>query len=157
MKFINGIEHICADCGTNPCEYHDCEQIIDGWDAEYLDKDTNRNGGYYKIKKCPHFTDGSDCQSCANFKRCKMIIPYGKECVFFARRAKKSDRTRMIDELKELSMYMTSIECEAVYNLILGLKMGDCRLEMSEVDTEAHERVKRIKHVMKFAKKRGTK
>lgn len=152
MKFVNGIEHICSDCGTEPCEYHDCQNIIDGWEAEWLNKDTNKNGGYYKIKKCPHFTDGSDCKSCANFTKCKMIIPYGKECVWFARRAKKSDRVKLIDELKELSLLMTSDECESVHDFIIGLKMGDSKLEYSEVDRESRERVKRLKNVRKFTK-----
>ena len=152
MKFINGKNHICADCGTDPCEYHDCDQLIDGWDAEYLDADKNRNYGYYRIKKCPHFTDGSDCKSCANFTKCKLLLPYGEACKWFTRRAKKSDRTRMIDELKELSMLMTADETEAVYNFILGLKMGDPKLEYLEVEKLAKERVKRLKNVRKFGK-----
>lgn len=153
MKFVNGELHICADCGTNPCEYHDCDQLIDGWDAEYLDKEHNEKGGYYKIKKCPHFTDGSDCKSCANFARCKMLIPYGKECYWFARRAKKSDRVRIIDELKEFTMLMTGDEAETLYNFVLGLKYGDMKLEYNELEKEARERVKRLKTIKKVTEK----
>ena len=152
MKFVNGINHICTDCGTEPCEYHDCQKIIDGWDAEYIDKDNQRQGGHYKIKKCPHFTDGSDCKSCANFTRCKLIMPYGKECEWFTRRAKKSDRAKLIEELKELSMLFDSAECEAVHNFIIGVKMGDCKLEFPEVDMYSRERIRRLKHLRKFTK-----
>lgn len=154
MKFINGENHICGDCGTEPCEYHDCDKVIDGWVAEYLNKDTNKNGGYYRIKKCPHFTDGSDCQSCANFKACKLLIPYGAECNFFSRRAKKSDRVRLVDEIKNLSMFMTSDECEAVYNFVIGLKYGDTRLEYADVVSESKERIKRLKNVKRKAVKK---
>ena len=152
MKFINGKNHICSDCGTEPCEYHDCNLLIDGWDAEWTEKGRNADGGYYRIKKCPHFTDGSDCKSCANFTKCKMIVPYGEACNFYIRRAKKSERSRMIDELKDLSMLMTGEECEAVYNFIIGLKMGDPKLEYAETEMHAKSRVKRLKYVRKFKK-----
>ncbi len=148
MKFNSGEFHLCGDCGTDPCEYHDCDKIIDGWDMEISER------GYYKIKKCPHFTDGSDCKSCANFTKCKLMLPYGKACNLYVTRAKKSARNRLVDEIKTLSMNMTPDECEAVYNFVIGLKMGDTRLEYQELQDEMHDRVKRLKAVRNYGRKK---
>lgn len=149
MKYINGKCHLCPDCGTSPCKYHDDYEEIDGWDAEYIPRDSHANGGYYRVKRCPHFTDGSDCSTCANFTKCKLILPYGETCERYTRRAKKSSRDKMVEELKNLSLLMTPDECEIMTYFLIGLSVGDMGKEYSALIDEAKRRIHRIKIIHK--------
>lgn len=147
MKYLNHKSHICADCGTSPCKYHDEDTEIDGWDATYIPKDDNGNYGHFRIKQCPYFTDGSDCKTCANFTKCKMVLPYGETCEKYTRRAKKSSRDRMVQELKDLSMLMTPDECEAMMYFLIGLAKNDTTVEYKLLQHQAKLRVSRLKIV----------
>ena len=136
MKRFDPNTHICGDCKTSPCPYHDGGEPIEGWTAELTQYPTD-GSDYYRVFRCPHFVDGSECLTCADFKICKRRIPYGIACQAHARRARKSARkiaTKMVEEMfesftvEELAVVMAALEgaCHCDF-----AKLADLRVEFT--------------------------